>query len=396
MADEEFDFEKGFADLEATGKVCAPVTPVVTPKITPKSEDSDADLSDFMPGFVAERDVPNPDKPWMKHHKFVLVKTVAEVEAIVDAAIASGKCALDLECEGLNNSMTFTAEGKPQTVHKIVGYCISYDGITGYYIPVRHHVDEDDPNVKPVDSVEAAIKRLCLASQPVLDESEPDRLGGQKIVTPPRVVIGFWNAKFDQEYLYPITGLDWWHHESFEDGMLAAFTLLSSDHDLGLKGKSIERLHDPEGHPYEQIELKELFVKGRKIKFAELDPREPGVLKYAGSDAICTYKHCFEGDLIKEARSPKFGFTYRLEKQNTEALRIMERPKVKIDRGEVAQLLVEAKQEQEELLKKIQALAEARGFREFNPASGKQLSDFLFSEQGLNLEPKPEHTSEGS
>ena len=404
MADVNLDFDSLFADLEAKGETCAPASTVVQPqasvalpppKITPKSQTTDVDLNDFMPGFTMEREIPNPDKPWMKYHKFVLVKTVEETNHIINAAIAAGKCALDLETEGLNNSMLYT-DGVPRTVHQIVGFCLSYDGITGYYIPVRHHVEEDDPNVKPVAEVEGAIKRLCLAAQPVLLDTETDRLGGHDIAVPPQVVIGFWNAKFDQEYLYPITGLDYWHPESFEDGMLAAFTLLSSDHDLSLKAKSIERLHDPEGHPYEQIELKELFIKGRKIKFAELDPREPGVLKYAGSDAICTYKHCFEGDLIPLARSPKHCITYRLEKQNTEALRIMERPKIKIDREEVVRLLAEAKQEKEELLQKILALAATYGFQDFNPGSGKQLSDFLFSTNGLNLEPKPDTTSEGS
>ena len=33
-------------------------------------------------------------------------------------------------------------------------------------------------------------------------------------------VTRIWNAKFDQEMLYPVVGIDFWHPESFEDGML--------------------------------------------------------------------------------------------------------------------------------------------------------------------------------
>ena len=355
-----------------------------------------AEAEAFFTTFTQERDTPNPEKPWMKHHKFVMPTSVEEVKQIVDAAIASGHCALDLETEGLDNRIRYDAEGNPFTVHKIVGYCLCYDGLTGYYIPVGHHVDEDDPNVRPVADVESEIRKLCLASQPVLAEAETDKLGGRNIVTPPRVVIGFWHAKFDQEFLYPITGIDWWHPESFEDGNLAGFTILSSDKNLSLKAKSKERLHDPDGNPYEQIELKELFLQGRPIKFATLDPREPGVLKYAGADAICTFKHCFEGDLMTQAKSQKHLFTYRLEKQCCQALRVMERCQVKIDRDEVVRVLDEAQLEQIDYAKKIDALAKKFGFNDFNPASGKQLSDFLFGEHGLKLTPKPEKTSEGS
>ena len=42
-------------------------------------------------------------KPWMKFHKFVLVKTIDEVRELVDRAIKHGRCALDLETEGLDN-----------------------------------------------------------------------------------------------------------------------------------------------------------------------------------------------------------------------------------------------------------------------------------------------------
>jgi DNA polymerase I-like protein with 3'-5' exonuclease and polymerase domains len=354
------------------------------------SSDSDDDAAYFLSIMQTEREVPNPEKPWMKHHKFVLVTSVDQINQIVDSAIAAGKCALDLETEGLDNRINYDANGAPQTVHQIVGYCLSYDGHTGYYVPVGHRVieGEDNPNL-PRDEVNAAIRRLCIAAQPVMDPSDPDPLGGKTWLEPPKVIIGFWHAKFDQEFLYPVTGIDFYHPDSFHDGYLASFVLYTNDV-LGLKEKAAEKLRDPDGNPYEMIKLQELFIRGRDIEFAELDPREEGVVKYACSDGICTYKLCFESDIPTRVADKKFTGIYRLEKQVSQVIRVMERNRVKIDKAEVQRVMLEAQAERDEYERKIQALAESKGFHNFNPGSTKQLSDFLFGEDGLNLTPKPE------
>jgi DNA polymerase I-like protein with 3'-5' exonuclease and polymerase domains len=388
---DENDFADLTADLPDEAAPAEPAKPVEDKILPPAPAGDEDDLQLFLAGVNREREVPDPSKPWMKHHKFVLVETLAQVTEIVDNAIAAGKCSLDLEAEGLDNRINFDETGKPSTVHNIVGYCLSYDGVTGYYIPVKHRVieNETDPNVRPLMSVEAEIRRLCVASQPVIDPSDSDQMAGKKWLTPPQVIIGFWHAKFDQEYLLPITGIDYWHPDSFEDGYLASFTIYSDDGDLGLKGKSNERLRDPDGNPYEMIELKELFIRGRKIEFQELDPREAGVTKYACSDGVCTYKLCFEGDLITTAKSAKLSSIYRLEKQVSQVVRVMERNRVKIDKAEIMRVMEEAKAELAEYEHRIKAIAESKGFRDFNPGSTKQLSDFLFGEQGLDLKPKP-------
>ena len=353
--------------------------------------EADAEAAFYLSSMQTERSVPCPDKPWMKHHKFVLVKTVAEVAQIVDDALAAGHCALDLETQGLDNRIDFDADGKPHTRHQVVGYCLSVDGLTGYYVPVRHRVldEQDNPNVDPV-GVEAEISRLCHAAQPVIDPSDADQQSGKTWITPPRVIIGFWHAKFDQEFLYAVTGLDYWHPDSFHDGYLASFVIYTDDGDLGLKGKSKERLKDPDGNPYEMIEIKELFISGRKIEFAELDPREEGVTKYGCSDGICTQKLCFGGDIIPTATSKKFNGTYRLEKQVVQVMRAMERNRVKIDKAEVQRVMTEAQLEHADYEAKIMALAESKGFQNFNPGSSKQLGEFLFGPEGLDLTPKPE------
>lgn len=360
-------------------------------------------------------------KPWMKFHKFTLVKTVAEVRQIVDDAISHGTCGLDLETEGFDNRINYDDQGKPYTIHKIVGFCISVRS-HGYYIPVRHNFDDfadKDPNVKPLADVESEISRLCWASQPILTEEgkATDPLGSSKIAVPPKVVIGFFLAKFDQEFLYPVTGLEIWHPESFECGHLAAFSIFSDDPDLGLKGKAETNLviYDPdtlvEGKPkacpYEMIEFKELFEPGCKDRrFYNLYPTDNNeVTLYGCSDAICTELLCFprsdwdftrEGltyaydTVVPKALGSKHAFTYRLEKQSVAAVRDMERQRAKINHPKIKALYERAEAELAKYDALIRDLAEKKGFKDFNAGSPQQLSEFLFEERGLNLSPKPE------
>jgi DNA polymerase I-like protein with 3'-5' exonuclease and polymerase domains len=353
---------------------------------------SPEDFNESM-GLKTERDINDIAKPWMQHHKFILVKTVAEVESIVEEALADGHCSLDLETEGLDNRIVYNAEGKPETVHKIVGFCLSIGKAEkGYYIPVRHKPMDGGPvlNVEPVTQVEAAIKRLCLAAQPTPKPGQTDLLGFRELETPPRVIIDFWHAKFDQEFLYPITGIDWWHPDGFEDGLLAYFVVYSADKALGLKPKAAQLLRDLEGHPYEMIELKELFPNRRKINFSSLAPDEPSVIKYAASDAICTRLLCARKDLLPVIQGrDTWAFTYRLEKQVSQVVRVMERNRVRVNRERVVELRDAHRLVREEYRAKIIALAEGKGFSNFEPGSPKQLSDFLFTERGLDINPKP-------
>lgn len=386
------------------------IEPVVAPAgaaVSTASSETEDNPADFMAGLgiKQERDVPDITKPWMKFHKFERVKSIEQVREIVDACLKSGRCALDTETEGLDTRINYDALGNPRTVHQIVGYCISHDGETGYYIPVRHNPDDggEDLNIKPLADVSAEIKRLCQASQPKPTAAglEKDPLSFKKefFAESPKVVIYFCNAKFDQEMLYPITGIDWWHPDSFEDCQLAAFCHYSADKALGLKHKAPEYLRDPEGNAYVMIELKELFLRGRPIKFATLSPDEPGVIKYGCSDAICTYLLCEPPrkhekgrvDLLHLART-KYEFTYRLEKQVVQVVRVMERYRCKVDRAKAKELLDVHQKEFDALLKKIQAFGAEKNYHGLDPSSSKQLSEFLFSDGSncLNITPKPE------
>jgi DNA polymerase I-like protein with 3'-5' exonuclease and polymerase domains len=415
----------------------APVAPAEPARIVVQRapqvlfDDEDDGASAFMSSLglqSQQRDVTREgvqlEKPWMKFHRFVLVKSADEVRDLVDRAIAHGRCALDLETEGFDNRIDYDEKGQTSTRHKIVGYCIGLKGV-GYYIPVRHKFDkvlgERDPNV-PLSEVDAEIKRLCQASQPVLTAEglEDDPYASMQWVTPPRVIIYFWNAKFDQEFLLPVTGIDFWHPSSFEDGMLAAYVLFTDDL-IGLKEQAPRKLSilDPEAkgedgkplsYPYEMIEFADLFPKGTKkdhMKFADLYPEDGlPMVKYGCSDAICTELLCeTKREKLDYAKEPAgatyknvvtpiskgaFASVYKLEKQTVQAVRVMERTRTKVDKAALEELLEEAQKEKNTYLEKITKLASAKGFAEFNPGSPQQLGDFLFSSRGLDIHPKPD------
>lgn len=394
----------------------------------------DSDLLDAM-GLRVATSTPDMIKGWMKFHKFVLVETIDQVRKIIDHAYEVGSCSLDLETQGLDSRIYYKRpeeikgvyeeywEGERpslllQTVHKVVGYCISVDGHTGYYIPIRH-IAENSDNLDPV-AVGKLIKELCVAAQPTLTEEgfAKDPLSSPLIAEMGKVKIAFWNAKFDQEFLYPITGIDWWHPDSYEDAMLLYFARNTSDKTLSLKNKSKSDIYvkdkdgkpllgivrpdpnnpiqelvelSPKGDriPYEMIELKDLFGKGRDIKFAELHPTEG--LRYGCSDGICTILHIREPGIASMIKDKKFAFMYRLDKQTQQITRIMERHRILIDIEEVKKTFTEAREEANEYRHQIVALAEQHGFHSFDPQSSAQVSDFFFAKSnGLNIDPKPE------
>lgn len=385
--------------LSGLGTTLPPTPPAqAVARVVVVAQDDGDSAEEFLAAGVvsAERTVPDITKLWMKHHEFILVRSIQQLNEIVDAAIAAGCCALDLETEGLDNRIFYDTAEKPYTKHKIVGYCLSYDGHTGYYAPVRHNPEDGGTTLNlPIAEADAAITRLCKASQPVgvPTSVEKDPLSFREWGTPPKVILYFWNAKFDQEFLYPVTGIDWWHPDSFEDGNLLYFTYYSGDHQLSLKDKALHELYDIEGNPYEMIKLKELFVQGRRdIHFQLLAPDEPGCVKYAGSDAICTFLLCTDPRKHEAKRKPimklvkaKYNFTYRLEKQTSQSVRWMERSRVRVNKAKCEVLRVQNLEKRDALGAKIRALAEAKSFHGFEPSSSKQLSEFLFTDKGLNI-----------
>ena len=408
MADLDTELDALFPDEDD-----APAPKVVETVASAAATVTDVDPDDFdladLTGMEAPRDLElesKLNKPWMKFHEFTLVKTIEQLSKVVDDAIAHRSCGLDLETEGLDNRIDYDDQGRPQTKHKIVGFCLSVAG-HGYYAPVRHRFEaiygQADPNL-PVDQAEAEIRRLCQAAQPVIDPEAAieDPLGSKKLAEPPKVVIGFWNSKFDQEFLYPITGIDFWHPDSFEDAQLARYVFYTDD-GLKLKDKAKEflKVKDPSTgteYPYEMIRFEDLFpkeIKKSDRQIQQLYPEDGSiVVKYGCSDAICTelLTPLFLGHLKEQSTKPLgkgVFWTYRLEKQAVQAVRLMERTRTKIDAKIIAELLEEARKALDELETNITELAKSRGFLDFNPGSPKQLGDFLFGDNGLDISPKP-------
>lgn len=375
-------------------------------------------------GLKPDKDAEHELYPWMQAHRFVVIKSLSTLREVIDKAIASGMVALDLETEGFDNRVYYDNDGLATSYKKIVGYCLCYDGVTGYYVPVGHK----DESVN-LDYLQAGkeISRLCHAAQ--VEPKKSEWLLDTEVMPPP-VKILFWNAKFDQEWLYHVTQIRYWHPKSFEDGNLLAFCV-NTDWHTGLKDRSEEMLtvkvpdykpHELQQYhdggvttvgpkkafkdekrskvvvPYRMVKITSLFQKGRKVAFHTLHPDEAVI--YAASDAITTYRHFQTGVLMTawdklRSTNPAHMDTYTEEKIVTQALREMERNRFKIDIRRVDALLLEAEKEKEELNASIQAKAKEIGISHLDINSPQQVGNFLFSEDGLNLEPKPEQGPNG-
>lgn len=272
-------------------------------------------------------------KPWMPSCKFVLV-TPELLPKMVDRCIESGKYSLDLETTGLNRNVT---NGK--THDDIVGVCISPDGVTGYYVPVRHKGFSG--NI-PWEDVHAELTRLCDS---------------------PALAI-FHNSAFDQEFLQfngvsPIG--DWSNKDRFEDTMILAY-LFDSKGSKSLK--ALSKLHLNR----EMIELDELFRKGEKKDFSELDPTHMPVLWYAGSDAICTYNLYFKlKPSVVDPPTHSQKIIYAIEKACVDATRSMERNLVCVDTVKVRELITVANQELLETLEIVYGLVNTQLGRDTRP-----------------------------
>ncbi len=244
-------------------------------------------------------------KPWMREKKMILVTTDI-LKEVVDLCISAGRYAHDIETTGLDNRVF---EGRTRDV--IVGHCLSPDGITGYYIPVRHRKGEQ--HNLPATLVEEEMRRLGNSD----------------------AVAVFFNGTFDHEFLVfcggePM-GSRWDDHKKWDDAALQAYIYNPKNKDRNLK--DLSKLH----LGMEMIELKELFpeeYKG-KLDFAELDPSDDAVLWYGCSDGICTYLlERFFAERLQDQTGP-----YLIEKLCVPATRWMERNRVRIDQAKVKELI---------------------------------------------------------
>lgn len=288
--------------------------------------------------FVSNGQKPKVEPyPWMDNKTFTLVQDLDHLKEIVDAAIKAGLCALDLETEGLDNRIDEVG----RTKQKIVGYCLSFDGNEGFYVPVGHKIVNKNSSVRHHANLQRKlagleIKRLC-----------------------ENCVTIYHNSCFDHEFLFGSgedTSVEFDRIDMFEDTLILDYLRDSTDKRHGLKHLSARFLG------MEMIDLKQLFLDNVKDRdFSTLDPTCNNTLLYAGSDAICTYllykfytEHGYDHDNPEapypvpnpEATPEKTILgeqeaVYRIEKALVPALRWMERNRPKVDRNYTQNLINE-------------------------------------------------------
>lgn len=237
--------------------------------------------------------------PWMETCEFILVRSLEEVVTLVDECLTRPYVCLDLETTGLDTRILDPEEGR--TVSGMVGYCLSPDGRRGYYLPVGHTADGAEHNL-PARAVAQEIKRLINSSP------------GPEII--------FHNAMYDQEMLHGLNvGIDLDSPAKWHDTLILDYLRNSSEKRRGLKLLSKTHLN------MEMFELDQLYsatVKDRS--FARLDPSHPNSVRYAGSDAICTYR-LFE--FLKKYGDEQPNI-YKIEKSCVPATRWMMRNRMKL------------------------------------------------------------------
>lgn len=266
--------------------------------------------------FLEQSAIPKvPLQPWMTDgsHHFVL-GTAENLPSIIDECIASGLYSLDLETTGLDNRV-FDGE----TVSKIVGCCLSADGVTGYYVPLRHKVGMEH-NVSW-----SLFKRELL----------------RLINSSARAI--FHHGKFDQEFLQFCGGEplgEWDDPKKWEDTLICAYLRDTRQKRIGLKHLSESELG------MKMIELEELFSddkrRGGLLDFSELDPSWEPVRIYGASDAICTWKlfpKLSAAILQPEDGNGSQGLIYTIEKLCVASTRWMERARILTDQEKAKELI---------------------------------------------------------
>lgn len=318
--------------------------------------------------FVEDaRAVKVPKYPWMDKCRFVL-GTKANLKDIIDHCLKHPRVALDLETTGLDNRVF---NGK--TVDHIVGVCLSPDGETGYYIPLRHKAGSQH-NV-PWSLFKTEFKRLidaCLAE---------------------KLVFVFHGGNFDQEFLEfngdeSLGGECWDKASCWDDTEIEVFMLDTRRLDKRLKTLSQEEVG------IKQLELEDLWSEEDKKKpgwrpdFAALDPSWEGTLLYGGGDGIATWR--LDEKFHTQVVNPdKFGHSlrniYAIEKACVAATRWMRRNRLKIDREKVIQLIKLGQQEWYDAVMAVYEAAQAALKRDVMPGHYKWLRDTFIADDPNNL-----------
>ena len=290
--------------------------------------------------------------PWMREKNFVRVKDIEQLSGLIDEAIKAGLCALDLESSGLD---TRVYDGKSKDF--IVGFSFSYDGVSGYYVPITHGSDN--------------FERVFVRSTEQNLDPEEVKVHIQRLLD--NCICIFHNCIFDHEmmtshgYVIPEPKAGDGTSYKFHDTLILARLNDMGSKQIGLKFLSETFLQ------VRMLELSDLFEKGKGIRFHHLDPDEKRTIAYAASDAVCTYNlfKFYEKKFVLTDKRAKY--IYDVERAVTFAVREMERNKCLIDMEKLREYKVTLDQFQKE----IEEEANKEVGEIINLASPQQLGEVL-------------------
>jgi DNA polymerase I-like protein with 3'-5' exonuclease and polymerase domains len=300
-------------------------------------------------------------KSWMQGGEYTLARATNEtLPGIIDACIAGGRYALDLETSGLN-SCVYDGE----TMSKIVGCCLSPDGKRGYYIPLRHKTGEN---------VSWSLWKREM----------------QRLVNSPAVAV-FHNGKFDQEFLQNCGGEpigEWDEPKKWDDTLILAYL-----RDTRSKSKGLKHLAKTE-LGMEMIELDELFPEDKRkggLDFSELDPSWEPVTWYGASDAICTWN--LYQKLAPEVLQPSMGVlgqgtVYTIEKLCVASTRWMERARIYTDQEKTKELIRIGQREWIAALEEVYESSSALVGRDIRPGYYRLLRGSVEGMESLRFDPE--------
>jgi DNA polymerase I-like protein with 3'-5' exonuclease and polymerase domains len=325
-------------------------------------------------------------QPWMDDKQFILV-TPTNITECIDACIngKNGRFALDLETTGIDNRVDAETN---TTKDKIVGICLSGDGIVGWYIPLRHQNTRDYPDAAshniPWSLFDKEFRRLMDA------------------VDAGTVIAIFHNGKFDMEFLEFPGGEPygkWDGVKRWEDTLILAYLRNSRARRKGLKALSeapvdADNTHGTGGPGLgmKMLELADLFPDDHPkhlYDYSLLDPSAEGPLIYGCSDAICTYLLC--DVLLPVVLAPAHGYSqrqiYSIEKSCIIACRWMERNRIPTSPEKVMELIKLGQQEWfDSIMEVYRAATEILG-RDVMPGYYKVLRDHWEHDNPVNLLP---------
>lgn len=277
----------------------------------------------------------------------VIVRTKADLEALVEVLAVATEISFDVETTGLDER---TAE--------LVGVCLAVEEGTGYYIPVGHLAGEAQSSEGQMTlfAGEAELAAGQLALDTVLNALRPALTDQDQ----PKIAH---NAKYDyailERYDVVVAPLGF-------DTMIAEWLTDPGSKHLGLKDLAFHRLG------VEMTPIKDLIGSGRDQKtFAEVPVDDAAPYGAADADLTLRLAHALRPELEAKGQTELLD---KLEMPLIPVLAAMEKAGVGID----VEFFKRMSAEMDDRLQQLEATIYEIAGEPFNVNSTQQLSDVLF------------------